>query len=134
MQRINLSHARLVADPQIKHGKYDMAIFTLAVENSRPDKNGDYQSTFYRCTLFGKRVKTIEQYYHKGSVVSVSGSLTPGIWEGNGKPRLDMNVNVDDFDLPLRQPKPKQNNTQQKSNDPFADNGDAIDIDNDLPF
>jgi single-strand DNA-binding protein len=47
--------------------------------------------TWIRCSLWGKRGEALVPHLVKGSKVSISGTLTVGVY--NGKPTVDLNVN-----------------------------------------
>jgi single-strand DNA-binding protein len=126
---------RLTRDPEIKDGKYQMAKFSLAVRQNRKNEQGDYGVDYVNCTVFGKRAATIQQYFHKANQVTVAGEWSLNTWTGrDGHEHTQLQLAVNDFDLPefrSEATSPKQPNGA----DPFANNGDAIDIsDDDLPF
>ncbi|VDG25841.1 single-stranded DNA-binding protein [Lactiplantibacillus mudanjiangensis] len=117
-----------------------VANFSVAVRQDRPDNNGEYGTDWFRCSVWGKRAGTIGNYYHKGSHVTITGSFELG--EYNGNPQLG--VNVTDFDLPdnsnnqssnRQNNGPQQQNNSQGSTRSYPTNGKDIDIsDDDLPF
>lgn len=137
---------------QTTQGAMQYINFSVAVRKNRPDRNGQYGTDWVRCTVFGKRAGVIQQYYHKGSRVMVSGQWSVNQWTNkNGQPQFSVELNVNDFDLPERpssqpnnrprqQPQPGQSNNQPYPNqnaspDPFANSNDSIQIsDDDLPF
>ena len=52
-------------------------------------------TTWYRCSLWGSRGEKLAGYLTKGGKVTVSGSLTAGLYDG----KLDLKVNVSDVAL-----------------------------------
>jgi len=57
---------------------------------------GERASTnWFRCSVWGKRAVTLEQYLRKGAKVFVQGEFSLGEYEG--KPQLDVRVNEVDF-------------------------------------
>lgn len=125
-------------DPTTRQvGSSQVADFTVAVRQNRPDRNGDYGVDWVRCSVFGKRADTIMKYFHKGDNVAVSGQWSVNQWTNQqGEPQFAVELNVNDFDLPQRPKQQRANNqSSQRSHDPFANSGDSIDItDDDLPF
>lgn len=125
-------------DPTMRQvGSSQVADFTVAVRQNRPDRNGDYGVDWVRCSVFGKRADTIMKYFHKGDNVAVSGQWSVNQWTNQqGEPQFAVELNVNDFDLPQRPKQQRANNqSSQRSNDPFANSDDSIDItDDDLPF
>lgn len=122
-------------DPQATQvGNNQVADFTVAVRQKRPDRNGNYGVDWVRCSVFGKRSGTIMKYFHKGDNVALSGQWSINQWTNQqGEPQFSLELSVNDFDLPHRS-KPERSNNQQ-SNDPFASSNDSIEItDEDMPF
>ena len=64
--------------------------FSVAVDNGR-----DKDSTWYDCSLFGKRGESLGQYITKGSKVSVMGRLSVRVHEG----KAYMGINVSEITL-----------------------------------
>lgn len=64
--------------------------FSVAVDNGR-----DKESTWYDCSLFGKRGESLGQYITKGSKVTVMGRLSVRVHEG----KAYMQVNVSEITL-----------------------------------
>ena len=64
--------------------------FSVAVDNGR-----DKDSTWYDCSLFGKRGESLGQYITKGSKVSVMGRLSVRVHEG----KAFMGINVSEITL-----------------------------------
>jgi single-strand DNA-binding protein len=107
-----------------------VANFSLAVRQNRPDDQGNYGTDWFRCAVWGKRAGTIERYFHKGNHVMVTGTFE--VDEYNGQTQLG--VNVTDFDLPERMSNQgQQQQPSHKQATPSA--SDQITIsDDDLPF
>lgn len=64
--------------------------FSVAVDNGK-----DKDSTWYDCSLFGKRGEALERYITKGSKVTVMGRLSVRVHEG----KAYMGVNVSEVTL-----------------------------------
>ena len=72
-------------------GGDSVASFTVAVDNGK-DKNGNRrESTWFDCSLWGKRAEALAPYIKKGGKVSVSGRVSAR--EHNGKAYLQLAVN-----------------------------------------
>ena len=68
---------RLVRDPEIKYtqsGKV-VATFTLAVDRPFSGENGQRESDFIPCVLWGKQAETVGNCVHKGQRLLVEGRL-----------------------------------------------------------
>ena len=86
-------------DPEFKssEGQTDVAVFSLASSNSKDE------TTWLRCTVFGKRAATVMQFFKKGSRVAVHGKGKLNTYTTNsGEQRTTLELNVQDFDLPER--------------------------------
>lgn len=105
----------------------NIANFSIAVRRTRADADGSYSSDWFNCAVFGKRADTVQQYFHKGDHVTLSGDLTISQFKGrDGVDRTQLGIDVCDFDLPER-----QSNRQA----PDSAIGDQVNIDdNSLPF
>lgn len=65
--------------------------FSVAVDNGK-DKNGNKRdSTWFDCSIWGKRAESLERYITKGTKVVLSGR--PTAREHNGKAYLGISVN-----------------------------------------
>lgn len=76
MNCVNLV-GRLTRDPQ-QIGS--MVAFGIAVRRDYKNKNGQYESDFPSCKIFGKAGEYALKYLKKGDMVSVVGSLATGKW------------------------------------------------------
>lgn len=96
MRTITIS-GNLGKDPQMNEvSGTRVANFNLAVKSNQRNQDGQYGTDWFRCSVWGNRAKVVEQYFHQGSHVVVTGTFE--VSEYNEKTQL--NVNVDDFDLP----------------------------------
>ena len=65
--------------------------FSVAVDNGK-DKNGNKRdSTWYRCSVWGKRAESLEAYIKKGTKLALTGRVGVDVYEGRGS--LTLNVN-----------------------------------------
>lgn len=66
----------------------DVAEFSVAVSNGR-----DKEPTWYSCTVWGKRSKSVQ--FTKGTRITLDGRLSTRVYEG----KAYLSVNVSDFTL-----------------------------------
>lgn len=71
----------------------DVLRFTVAVD--RYSKNGDDTADFLSCVAFGQRATFIEQYFGKGRMIAVEGSLKSGSYEKDGVKHYTTDIWVD---------------------------------------
>ena len=77
---------RLTRDPDIRHGKADVAAFTLAVDrDGQKDENGNKITDFPRIKVFGRSVDVVEKYVKKGRQVAIQGRIQTGSYLKNGE-------------------------------------------------
>lgn len=139
MNRINLV-GRLTADPDLKYTANGVAVLSGIIAVPRKFKNaqGEYESDFIRYRIWRKSAEIFANYTHKGSRVAIDGRLEIGSYDDkNGNKVYTADVVVDQFDFLNSKSESTQRpaTTQQTNIDPFANNGQQIDIsDDNIPF
>ena len=88
---------RLIKDVEVKYTRTNKAVagFTRAVTRPFKNQNGDYESDFINCELWGKIAETMKNYLKKGDMIGIKGSLRSDSYEdkdGNKKYRTYVNV------------------------------------------
>lgn len=76
MNSVNLT-GRLTRDPEVKQTQsgQSVATFTLAVDRSFKNKDGQKECDFIQHVFWGKSAELVGQYLSKGSQVGTSGRL-----------------------------------------------------------
>jgi single-strand DNA-binding protein len=133
--------------------------FTLAVDRKFKSKNGERETDFVNCQIWRKSAENFANFTKKGSLVGVEGHIQTRTYDNaQGQKVFVTEVIVDNFALlESRQTSQNSPKSQQTANasattttnasqttpnasranttDPFANNGQPIDIqDDDLPF
>ena len=147
---------RLTRDVDLKYTQSGTAVasFSLAVDRAFKNKQGEREADFINVVMWRKQAENFANFAHKGSLVGIDGRIQTRNYENNQGQRVYVTeVVADNFSL-LESRKDNQGQTNQQSNsnrsgsrsnqskrssqptnDPFANNGDSIDItDEDLPF
>jgi single-strand DNA-binding protein len=89
MQAITITGG-LGRDAELKTTQSGDDILSFSVGSSQG--YGDKKTTnWFRCTVWGKRGRSIAQYLTKGTKVTVQGELSIGSYDG--KPQFDVRVN-----------------------------------------
>lgn len=123
-------------DAEIKYMANGDAVTSFSVADSQ---GKDRPTTWWSCSLFGKRAESLSPYLLKGSAVTVSGSVTEREWtDKEGSKRKSMDVRVQDIALqggrkdsaPSQQ---AQQAPQRQAHKP-AGGGGFEDMDDDIPF
>ncbi|OES46302.1 single-stranded DNA-binding protein [Domibacillus iocasae] len=170
---------RLTKDPELRYTPSGAAVatFTLAVNRTYTNQQGDREADFINCVIWRKPAENVANFLKKGSLAGVEGRIQTRNYEGqDGKRVYVTEVQADSVQFlepksgggggsqygnaPQQQgggygggqqqsnqdfPFGQQQQNQQRGNnnagyskmneDPFADNGQPIDIsDDDLPF
>ena len=130
---------RLTDDLELRHTQSGTAVSggTLAVQRSRKNNNGEYQSDFCSIVLWSKLAEHAHTWFHKGDMCIVSGRLESRDWEDkNGNKRRSWEVQCESIDFcgGKSEGKPKE----EESDFIMSDESDFIMSDendqNDVPF
>lgn len=151
---------RLTKDPEYRVTQSGIAVasFTLAVNRTFTNANGERQADFINCIVFRKQADNVNTYLHKGSLAGVDGRLQSRSYENQEGRRVFVTEVVCES-VQFLEPKNSRNGGDhyddypqaQKTNDyaerekkaqetmpgnnPFANADGPIDIsDDDLPF
>lgn len=88
MMNLTTLVGRLTSDPEVKtteNGK-SYANITIAVPRSYKNENGEYDTDFVKCKLWGGIAEKITEYCHKGDLIGLKGRLETRQYEDdNGK-------------------------------------------------
>lgn len=139
---------RLTRDVDLKYTQSGTAVasFSLAVDRPFKNKQGEREADFINVVMWRKQAENFANFAHKGSLVGIDGRIQTRNYENNQGQRVYVTeVVADNFSLLDFRKDNGQSNHQSSSNqakrssrptnDPFANNGDSIDItDEDLPF
>ena len=123
---------RIVKDPEIRQaGQTNVCNFTLAV-NRKFKKEGQPDSDFINCTVFGKTAEFMGNYIKKGYLLSVNGSLQTRSYDGQNGKVFVTEVMCDSVDnLTSKEP----GKAKEKQQNDYDSIGGDINIDSsELPF
>ena len=92
---------RLTAEPELKSaGGATVCSFTVAVDRRFKGKNEERQADFIRCVAWRERAEFLSRYFHKGSMVAVTGSIQVRQYEDkNGNKREAVEIVADRIDF-----------------------------------
>ena len=78
----------------------NVANFTIAVNRTFKNKDGEYDADFIRCVAFQKRAEILRDYTKKGSKIAVEGWIKTRSYENDaGDTRYVTEVEVDNVEL-----------------------------------
>lgn len=153
---------RLTADPVLKYTPSGAAVatFTLAVNRTFTNQQGEKEADFINCVVWRRSAENAANFLKKGSLAGVDGRLQSRSYEAQDGRRvyvtevvaesvqfLEFKANGDSNSNTRGTASERFNNQSERNSkykkpepnlndgDPFANNGQAIDIsDDDLPF
>ena len=139
---------RLTRDVDLRYTQSGDAVgtFNLAVDRRFKNQQGEREADFVQCVIWRKSAENFANFFHKGSLVGIEGRIQTRNYETQQGNRVYVTeVIVENFTFLERKsennyggngnlPMPQQT-PPSTTNDPFANTGDSIDVnDNDLPF
>ncbi|MFB4166113.1 single-stranded DNA-binding protein [Alteribacillus sp. JSM 102045] len=89
---------RFTRDPELTYTKDGTAVcnFTLAVQRSFRNMQGDFDADFVPITVWRKQAENTAMYCHKGALVGVNGRIHTRIYENKDQKRVQVvEVNAD---------------------------------------
>ena len=74
---------RLTRNIEVRYTQSEKAVgnFTLAINRRFKNQNGEYDTDFIDCVIFGKQAETMAQYTTKGDLIGVEGSIQKRAYE-----------------------------------------------------
>ena len=146
---------RLTRDPELRYTSSNVAVarFSIAVNRTFANQAGEREADFINIVVWRKQAENVKNYLKQGSQVAIDGRIQTGSYDGeDGKKRYTTEVVADNVQfLDTRASRDSQMNdnnltpsdfssqveptTTSIQNDPFADFGASIEInDDELPF
>ncbi|MGA8942287.1 MAG: single-stranded DNA-binding protein [Thermoactinomyces sp.] len=146
---------RLTRDPELRYTPNGVAVtrFNVAVNRNYTNQHGEREADFINIVTWRNLAENCANYLRKGSLVGIDGRLQTGKYE-NQEGRTVYTTDVVAEDVRFLEPKSRSTaetpgnfsgssyggsnrngNRNNPMDDPFADDGQPIDIsDDDLPF
>lgn len=126
MQTITVS-GNIGKDAELRttQGGDDVLSFSVASKQGWGDKAS---TNWFRCSVWGKRARTLKEYLVKGTKVVAQGEFTIG--EYDGKPQYDVRVNEVEF-MSSRTPDGSRGSPEQTRS---YGGGASDNLDDDVPF
>ncbi len=148
MNRVMLI-GRLTAKPELRYtgSNVPYARFTIAVNRQFNNQEGNREADFINIVVWRKQAEVICNYFDKGNQIAIEGRIQTGSYDDkDGNKRYTTDVVLDQFHFieskSQREASSSSNNEDNVSpydyqqsnsvdveNDPFADFGDSVSID-----
>ncbi|BGE83036.1 single-stranded DNA-binding protein [Staphylococcus petrasii] len=145
---------RLTKDPEFRttQSGVDVATFTLAVNRTFTNAQGEREADFINIVVFRKQAHNVNNYLSKGKLAGVDGRIQSRSYENQEGRRIFVTEVVadsvqflepknsnggqqDTYQQQTQSQTQRGQNTKPQGQDPFANANGAIDIsDDDLPF
>ena len=137
---------RLTKDAELKYTPANQAVaqFTLAVNRTFKNANGERESDFINCVIWRKSAENFANFVKKGALVGITGRIQTRNYENAQGQRVYITeVIAENFQMlesrnqqqGQQQAQPQQAKQQQaKQPDPFAGGAPTSLNDDDLPF
>ena len=138
---------RLTTKPELRYTSSNLpfARFSVAVNRTYSNAQGERETDFINVVVWRKQAENVCNFLNKGSLVSVEGRIQTGSYDDkDGNKRYTMEVVADSVQF-LESKSQSQNRSQASSepspydyqttnsvdvaDDPFADFGDSVSID-----
>lgn len=137
---VSILVGRICQDPQLKTvgGGGSVTNFSLAVNSSKKDKDGNYTSDFFNIAAWNKTGEYIAKNLKKGDKIFVMGSLTNNSWvDKNGSKHVQTTIFAQKVEL-VNGARNRETEPQAMAGDVFTSAPDgfypAMDDDTTLPF
>lgn len=148
MNRVMLI-GRLTAKPELRYTGSNLPYtrFSLAVNRNFSNAQGQRETDFINIVVWRKQAENVCNYLDKGSLVSIEGRIQTGSYDDkDGNKRYTTDIVADSVQFlesrsqsqsrsqnsSMPEPTPydyQETNTMSAENDPFADFGDNVSID-----
>ena len=137
---------RLAKDVELKYTPANQAVaqFTLAVNRTFKNANGERESDFINCVIWRKSAENFANFAKKGALIGITGRIQTRNYENQQGQRVYVTeVIAENFQMlesrnqqqGQQQAQPQQATQQQaKQPDPFAGGAPTSLNDDDLPF
>ena len=135
---------RLTKDPEFRTAQngVSVATFTLAVNRTFTNAQGEREADFINCVTFRKQADNVNRFLSKGSLAGVDGRMQSRSYENQDGKRVFVTEAVCESVQFLEPKNNNQSNNQPQQqrgqapsgNNPFANDNNANIDDDDLPF
>ena len=115
-----------------------VAEFSIAVDRTFKNANGERECDFFNCVAFSKLAETISKYVNKGDMIAVEGRLqTRNYTNKEGRKIYVTEIIVENVEFLQTKKQEEQPTAPSSEADPFAPivpNFEDVDVDDGLPF
>lgn len=130
-------NGRICHDLELKEsGENKYLRFNIAVNRRVAKEDGTRDADFISCVAWNKTAELINQYFKKGSLIGIEGRIQTGSYERqDGSKAYTTDVIIENFDFLEKKsegrlaPEYTETENKKEENDPFADFGESVELD-----
>ena len=124
---------RLTKEIEVRYTKNETAVgnFTLAVNRDYKNQEGEYETDFINCTIYGQIAERMKEWTQKGDLLGASGKIQTSNYEdkdGNKKYKTEVMVERITF---LQSPRKKE---EPKEENPYKDIKEKVEADQTIQY
>jgi single-strand DNA-binding protein len=109
---------RLTADPEIRTTEDSRYCkFSIAVQRSKRKGENNAETDFFNCIAWNRNADVIADWYSKGDMLMIVGTLRNSTYEKNGEKRVSTEIVVREIHFTVS----KKKSTDSEYEDVFAD-------------
>lgn len=136
MNRICVT-GRLTAKPELRYTSSNIAYsrFTLAVNRNFTNEQGEREADFISCLAWKKTAEMVVNHLDKGNQIGLEGRIQTGSYDAeDGTKRYTTDIIVENITFldKKQDTRPEPQYTGPQEEDPFADFGTQVTIDDDF--
>lgn len=134
---------RLTAKPELRYTGSNTAFlrFTVAINRPFVNSEGKREADFINVVAWRKQAETIAKFFDKGNLIAIEGRIQVGSYDDkDGNKRYTTDVLLENFEfvegkkdsvssVDTSSPYDYQDNGVSVEDDPFAEYGDSVSID-----
>jgi single-strand DNA-binding protein len=126
---------RLTKDPELRYTPNGVAVasFTLAVDRTYKNAQGDRETDFIPCVVFRQLAELCANYLSKGKLAAVDGRIQVRTFEGQDGQRRWV-TEVLGENVRFLSPKDNTNTGSSAGSDDFGSFAHEVSLDDDIPF
>ena len=117
---------RLTKDPEVRYTTTQKVVTTFAVAVNRDVKNaeGNYETDFFNCVVWGKQAELAGNTLKKGNKILLTGRVQNRSYESNGEKKYITEVVINRFEYLEKKEQPKT----------MEEMGKPVPFDTEVPF
>lgn len=137
MINVAVLQGRITYTPELKTTPQGVSVirFQIAVDRNYQANGKDRQADFIDCVAWRQTAEFVSRYFHKGSMIALTGEIQTQSYEKDGQKRKSVEVVANNVSFCGDKEKPTEAHTEgDEANLNIAPEDDYEPIDDELPF